>query len=66
MKIKCPKDPAHNRFGVTAHVTQDWIVDECGQYVGTIKDCLEVTHYPDSEDYYHCMLCGAEAVVEDD
>ena len=45
-------------FCVTAHVTQDWIVDENGMFLRSINDCVEVTHSPDDEDIWECESCG--------
>lgn len=47
---KCPKCGAET-FYVTAHVTQDWMVDGNEEYLGTIDDCVEVTHHPDDMDF---------------
>ena len=57
---KCPKC-GNNKFYVTAHVTQDWLVDEDGDYIKTVEDCVEVTHFADSEDVWTCSKCSYEA-----
>ncbi len=49
------------RFVVTAHVTQDQLVDEDGDYRKTIEDCVEVVHRPDNEDVWECYECGRSA-----
>ena len=50
MKMKrCPKC-GNTKFSVTAHVTQDWIVDKFGNFDSVITDCVEVTHKPDDDD----------------
>lgn len=56
---KCPKCGAET-FYVTAHVTQDWMVDGNEEYLGTIDDCVEVTHHPDDMDFWCCTKCGYE------
>tara|TARA_Y100001963_G_scaffold14528_1_gene18130 strand:+ start:1057 stop:1266 length:210 start_codon:yes stop_codon:yes gene_type:complete len=58
----CPKDKTHGRFIVTAHVTEDWIVDGEGNFVelSTKSDC-QVLHEPDEQDVWTCAICGAEA-----
>ena len=56
MKI-CPKCGG-KKFIVTAHVTQDWIVDEDGCYIETVEPCGEVTHHPDGDDLWTCCNCG--------
>lgn len=59
-KYRCPKCGGA-RFGVTAHVTQDWEVDDQGQFVKCTDDCVEISHAPDSEDIWGCALCGYSA-----
>ena len=49
------------RFLVTAHVTQDWIVDGNGEFVECTDDCVEVTHKPDDEDIWQCADCDFDA-----
>lgn len=62
MKIKrCPKCGCE-RFIVTAHVTQDWEVDEYGNWIMTTNDCVEVTHTPDDDDIWECAQCGYDGV----
>lgn len=56
---RCPKCGC-KRFYVTAHVTQDWIVDEYGDFIEVIEDCVEVTHFPDDMDFWTCADCGHE------
>lgn len=63
MKLTCPKDPEHNRFEVSAHVAQTWLVDENCDYVEVADDCIETIHRPDAGDYYVCAECGTEAKV---
>ena len=48
-------------FSTTAHVVQEWEVDETGNFKGVLQDCLEVTHPPDYDNIWTCMECGAEA-----
>lgn len=54
---RCPKCWGR-RFCVTAHVTQDWIVDGHGSFIKSNSDCVEVTHFPDDDDIWSCILCG--------
>lgn len=56
---KCPKCGCE-KFYVTAHVTQDWIVNERGDFIEVIEDCVEVTHFPDDIDFWTCADCGYE------
>ena len=63
MKATCPNDPEHKQFVTTAHVTEEWIVDEHGEWVRTLQS-LETAHGPDSGNIWTCFLCGTEAKVE--
>lgn len=65
MKLRCPRNKRHKKFGVTAHVAEDWVVDESGNFLES-RQCTEVVHQPDSGDLYTCDICGAEAVKERD
>lgn len=58
---KCPKCGAMS-FVVTAHVTQDWVVDENGDFISCQDECLDVTHRPDDTDTWYCNNCGYSAV----
>jgi virulence-associated protein VagC len=62
-KVICPKNPSHKEFSTTAHVTQEWKVDERGDYIEEIDACSEVNHEPDDESTYSCLICGADALV---
>lgn len=59
-KLRCPKCGG-NRFIATAHVTQDWTLDENGTFESCIAECTEVTHEPDTEDILVCQACGHDA-----
>ena len=54
---RCP-NCGNNHFYVTAHVTQDWIVDEDEDFVECTNECGEVVHRPDDEDIWTCTECG--------
>lgn len=57
MKI-CPKCGG-KRFIVPAHVVQDWVVDENGNYIDVSEDsCPTILHYPDNNDTWECEKCG--------
>lgn len=64
MKVTCPTSNRHKRFSVTAHVVQEWVVDETGEFQRATVDCLEVIHKPNRDDRFVCRICGAEAVTE--
>lgn len=56
MKI-CPKCGG-KRFIVTAHVAEDWLVDEEGTFLETTQRGVDVVHYPDNNDTWECEKCG--------
>lgn len=58
----CPKDPTHKRFETTAHVMQEWVVDEHGSFISVARD-LQTDHGPDPDNIWNCATCGAEATV---
>ena len=64
MKAICPKDANHKEFITTAHVVQDWKVDETGSFLEEV-DTTEITHGPNVDNTWECAVCGAEAIVED-
>ena len=57
---KCPKCGCE-KFYVTAHVVEEWLVDANGHYIETTGQALEVAHYPDNEDIWVCAECGYDA-----
>jgi hypothetical protein len=62
MKAQCPKDPTHKEFITTAHVMEDWKVDEHGNFIEQLE-CLQTDHGPDPDNNWTCAICGAEAEV---
>ena len=68
MKAICPKNQKHNQFVTTAHVMQEWIVDEKGEFIDINEggECLEVTANPDPDNIWNCKTCGAIAKIEKD
>lgn len=67
LKITCPNNPMHNRFSTTAHVMQDWEVDNDGDFISCIDDCVQTDHGPEKGNSFTCLAigCGAEAIVEE-
>lgn len=63
IKAVCPKDAKHKRFTTTAHVMQEWEVDERGEYQSVTEECMQVTHSPDVDNIWVCKECGSEAIV---
>jgi hypothetical protein len=64
LKARCPKNKKHNRFVTVAHVAEDWVVDEKGNWMETIGT-LETTAPPNIHNTWACHFCGEEAIVED-
>ena len=67
---QCPKCGC-KEFFVTAHVTQDWLVDSNGDYLQTENECVEVTHFPKNDDMWMCADCtysaeGKEFEIEEE
>ena len=65
MRARCPKDPAHKEFITTAHVVEEWVVDEEGNWIETLQS-LETAHPPHKDNCWSCAECGEEAKVTDD
>ena len=57
---RCPKCGG-TRFDVTAHVAQDWMVDENGNFMRELDSCSAVLHTPDDDDIWECHECGHSA-----
>lgn len=66
MKATCPNNKNHKRFITVAHVSQDWVVDERGNFIEVFdeNECLETVAEPDPDNTWTCKECGAEATVE--
>jgi hypothetical protein len=62
MKATCPKDPTHKEFITTAHVMEDWKVDEHGNFIEQLE-VIQTDHGPDPDNNWTCAICGAEAEV---
>ena len=60
---KCP-NCGSEEFLVTAHVTQDWLVDKHGEFMQVENECVEVTHQPKDDDIWQCADCGYNAEGE--
>jgi hypothetical protein len=64
MNLRCPANPEHATFLVTAHVAEEWRVNREGDFIEVVAPCAEVIHEPDTQDYYVCAECGADAIKE--
>lgn len=63
MIARCLHDADHKRFVTTAHVMQEWVVDEQGNFLEEIST-IETTHKPDPGNEWTCRECGTTAIVE--
>ena len=62
-KAVCPNNPDHKEFITTAHVMDEWLVDENGDFLDTLRN-LETVHGPDPQNIWTCNECGARAVIK--
>jgi|19_taG_2_1085344.scaffolds.fasta_scaffold04570_6 hypothetical protein len=67
MKAKCPNDPNHKEFVTVAYVSEDWVVDENGDFIEVFENndtCI--LHEPSADNIWYCNTCdnGTEAKVE--
>jgi len=65
LKATCPKDASHKRFVTVAHVSEEWIVDEHGNFIELQPGGYGETVAPPMKgNTWQCADCGAEANVE--
>ena len=57
----CPNDPSHKKFITSAHVAQDWQVDEHGNWLATVET-YETVAKPDRGNNWTCCICGCSAM----
>lgn len=53
----CPRC-GHNRFIAPAVIMQDWMLDECGDFIKVTDECTDVYTYPNKADKWECAECG--------
>lgn len=63
-KARCPKNPEHKRFVTVAHVAEDWVVDEDGNFIESLGS-TDIVAEPCKGNTWTCRVCDTEAVVED-
>lgn len=63
MTIACPNDASHLEFRVSVRVTEEWLVDERGEFVRMFSEEREAIKRPDPDSDYQCIACGAWAEV---
>ena len=65
MKAKCPNNPDHKRFVTVVYVSEDWVVDENGEFIEVSPNSeMCVLHNPNPDNIWLCCKCAAEAEVE--
>ena len=62
LTAECPKDPKHQEFITVAHISEDWVVDEHGNFI-EVFETGEIVSKPQPGNTWTCKACGAEAVV---
>lgn len=65
MKAVCPNNSEHKRFITTAHVMQEWEVDNHGNFVKELVPCLEISSEPDSGNEWVCADCQDDPETAD-
>lgn len=63
MKAVCPKNCDHKRFITVVHVTQNWIVDEHGNFIKKYGQDEETVYGPIEGNTWVCETCGETAMV---
>jgi hypothetical protein len=62
LKAVCPSNPEHKKFITVAHVSEDWCVNERGDFIES-RGILETVARPNVDNTWTCDICGAEATV---
>jgi len=65
MKAICPSNKDHKEFVTVAHVSQNWLVDEEGNFIEVRNECNKIVAGPNSGNTWICVECGSEAKVSD-
>lgn len=65
LKARCPNDSEHKEFVTVAHVSEDWIVDDQGNFIQNLGS-IEIVAGPCKGNTWTCRKCNAEAVVTDE
>ena len=64
MKSKhvCPKCGG-KEFYTTAHIMEEWLVDENGNFIAVSSNCIEIDAEPDDDNIWTCKNCGEEGII---
>lgn len=65
MHATCPNNPEHKRFLTVAHVSEEWLVNENGDFIEK-KQVLETVQEPSPDNSWYCYDCpvGPDGYVE--
>ncbi len=64
MKAVCPKDPTHKQFVTVAYISQDWLVDEKGNFEEVFGYESQTLHGPNFDNIWTCSICGEVAEIK--
>ena len=64
MRVRCKKSLAHDHFITTAHVVEEWEVDDQADFIST-STTIETTHAPNEDNVFSCMACNSDCEVVD-
>lgn len=66
MKITCPRNAEHKEFITVAHVSQDWIVDEAGDFLKLHgPDAIETVAGPNVGNTFTCVACMNDTTAKE-
>ena len=63
MRAVCPNNSNHKMFITVAHVSEDWVVDDVGNFQ-EVANNGETVAGPCFDNLWTCNDCGAEAVIK--
>ena len=63
-KRVCPEDSSHKRFITVAYVSEDWIVDDDGNFIEVMDTNGQLLHGPNHGNIWTCAECGCDETEE--
>lgn len=61
----CPKNPNHKTFQTVAYISQDWLVDDDGNFIEISDTNGQVLHGPNHNNIWTCAECGCDETEEE-
>lgn len=59
MRAICPNNPEHKRFVAVAYVSEDWLVDEQGNFLEVAPGSETYTLFePNPDNIWYCYECS--------